>query len=84
MGICYRIFLFDEFDWEYAGFERKKVLEEVKIVYPHAVLEADIPHLMIFNIEKSWPGDLVGKVTADRIMMSSSDDCHVEMKEVSE
>mgnify|MGYP001603564172 CR=1 FL=1 len=68
MGICYRVFLMDEFNWEYGGFNRVQVVNEVQAVIPWAVLEADIPHLLIFNIEKTWPWDLVGKVTCDKIM----------------
>lgn len=67
MGICYRVLLFDEFDWDYVGFERGKVIKQVKEHVPHAVLEADIAHMMIFDIDKSSPSDLVGKVTADAI-----------------
>jgi hypothetical protein len=68
MGICYRAYIFDEFNWDYVGFKRETVLDEVKRVVPHAELLADIPHMMVFDIDKSLPYDLVGKVTCDLIM----------------
>ena len=38
MGICYRALLCDEFNWEYDGFNRSQVIDQVKSVIPNAVL----------------------------------------------
>lgn len=68
MGICYRLFFIDEFNWEYVGFNRSKIADEVKAICPHAVLEADIYKLMVFDVHKTWPGLFINKVTYDYMM----------------
>lgn len=68
MGICTRIILMDEFDWDYKDFSRNTVYTEVKKIIPHAKLEADIPNMMIFDIGKSEPLLLKDKITCDQIL----------------
>ena len=84
MGICYRVLLFDEFDWGYVGFRRSRVSDEVQAVIPYAVLEADIPYLMVFDIDKANPTDLVGKVTADAIYIQKDNNPEIRRIDVVE
>src|SRR3989339_1298716 len=67
MGITYRVFIIDEFDWKYVNFDRSKIVKDIKALIPYSSLEADIPHIMIFDIGKTYPSILQGKITCDKI-----------------
>ncbi|MCP4552523.1 MAG: hypothetical protein GY834_10895 [Bacteroidetes bacterium] len=71
MGDIHRIFVIDELDWYYIS-KRNTVVDQVKSIYQDAELEADIPFMMIFNIDKC---DLKrfaeGKITCDTIKYQS-------------
>jgi len=72
MGICYKLYLYDDFDWNYVGFNRGDVANQVKAICPHAELIADTSTLMIFAVEKTPPWEFLGKqITCDAMMYTS-------------
>lgn len=77
MGICTRVILLDEFDWNYKDFKRETVYAEIKALIPHAELEADIPHMMIFDIDKVSPEILKDKITCDKIMIMRDNELEI-------
>lgn len=66
MGTHYRLFIFDEFDWEYVNFDRSQVIEQVIEIKPDAEVEASLKDLIIFNIGKT-PPVMFSSITADKI-----------------
>lgn len=67
MGICYEIFILDEFDWDYVNWDRNKTIEEVKKVCPYAKLKGDCYGMLIFDVDKTWPGSFIGNVKMDTL-----------------
>lgn len=74
MGICYELFLLDEFNWNYHRWNKAMTIAQVKALCPHAELIADIRGLMIFDIDKTPPLAFADKVTADAIKYRSDTD----------
>lgn len=65
MGICYEVFILDEFDWNYVGWDKNKTIEQMESFFPHAELKGNSSGMLIFDIDKTWPGELIGKIKMD-------------------
>ena len=73
MGICYEVFIFDEFDWNYANTSKDVVKKQIVDICPHAELKADLYGLLIFDIDKFSPRNFVSKITMDALKYRQDD-----------
>jgi len=72
MGTCYHLYLYDEHQWSYTNLQKEDVISQVKTVCSYAELIADIPGLMIFDVDKTPPWEFLDKnITCDAMMFTS-------------
>jgi len=74
MGICYEVFIFDEFNWDYTATTKDIVKKQVTDICPHAELKGDLYGLLIFDIDKFSPRNFVGKITMDALKYRQDDE----------
>jgi hypothetical protein len=57
MATEYRLFIFNEFDWNYQDFKKEQLIQFIEL--KHWNIEASIPYCIIINIEKNTPEKVV-------------------------
>ena len=74
MGMCYHLWLQDDYRWQYANdaVTKETVDAQVKAICPHAVRVAEFECWMVYETDKTPPAAFAGKVACD--MMYSTEE----------
>jgi hypothetical protein len=73
MSVCYKLWLFDEFDWEYVGSLKHNVETEVLSIQPDAKCLASFDNWLVYDIDKAMPESFIGKVKCDKMLYTSDE-----------
>ena len=72
MSTEYKLWLHDDFNWDYAGFGGKETIDkQVREIAPHAERIANFYKWLIYDIGKTWPPDFQGKVLCDDMLYTA-------------
>lgn len=75
MGVCYKAWFNDGFDWSYGNFTKEDFKKQVISLSPHAELLAEFDNWIIFDIDKQYPFDgLFDSVTCDVVLISKDNE----------
>lgn len=67
MGTSYKVFIYDEFNWQYQNSSKKKIIDQIKINIINAEIIADFDQWIVVDIGKKLPAYVIDKIIYDKI-----------------